>query len=554
MDFIPLTQKGAPNGVATLDSGGKVPSAQLPPQQNPVFSVCTTASSTTEKSVNIENFTRDTNSIVVVRVTLSNTAPTPTLNVSNTGAAQIRYNGNAIIGRSLVAGDHVFQFDGEYWNWLNYPAASSDAIPVGVYRTYGTPLNSAFTNWLPADGRIVPQNEYPELFDAIGENVGGNVVSYDLYAEDSEVAGIAYSPTLNLFVALAFTSSWYMFSSTDARTWVRGSGFGQVAAIAGVSKYSNRGGVTWSAELNAFFMVTHTAQDAVSVYKSTDGTSWTLVGTPFTAAGGTTAIMGIKYFGGTINRLFVYGGRKTSTAGSFYNAYIWSSADGGVTWTTSAALRTGVSTSEPWVTDIGFQTVSNTLVAMISNLEKRSVSATNIGILSSTNGTTWTSRLTDVSFTSVAWSGTTFIAVGYSMPQAGATPLAVYASTTGTSWAETGAKPSTSYSQRYSSVVWDSVGLRFITTVYYGGTEGIRIYASSNGALWSVIGNFPRVKERYETPSLLFVANLKMLVILMAEPGYQGTSRPTTLIVSEEGSHIRDFNAMMPYTYMRVRT
>ena len=85
------------------------------------FGTCVTAAGTALKISTITNFVRRPGTIVTVRFSVGNTAAVPVLDVSETGAAEIRYNGQPITGALLTVGDHVFQFDGTFWNWLNHP-------------------------------------------------------------------------------------------------------------------------------------------------------------------------------------------------------------------------------------------------------------------------------------------------------------------------------------------------------------------------------------------------------------------------------------------------
>jgi len=77
------------------------------------YGTSSTAAGTTAKVVALQGtttgFTRTQGTTVTVRFSTSNTVATPTLNVNSTGAAQIRYNGTAITGALLTAGDHTFQ-------------------------------------------------------------------------------------------------------------------------------------------------------------------------------------------------------------------------------------------------------------------------------------------------------------------------------------------------------------------------------------------------------------------------------------------------------------
>lgn len=85
---------------------------------------CTTASSTAAKTVTAPTgFALNTNTLIAVAFTNTNTAANPTLNVGSTGAKYIRYYSS----RALAGGDYhaweagetvLFSYDGTYWRML----------------------------------------------------------------------------------------------------------------------------------------------------------------------------------------------------------------------------------------------------------------------------------------------------------------------------------------------------------------------------------------------------------------------------------------------------
>ncbi len=84
----------------------------------PSYALCSTDSSVSAKTVSVINFKLITGARVLVKFNNQNTAATPTLNVSNTGAKAIRY-GDTIFNTSttsLLKG-HVYEFvyDGTYY-------------------------------------------------------------------------------------------------------------------------------------------------------------------------------------------------------------------------------------------------------------------------------------------------------------------------------------------------------------------------------------------------------------------------------------------------------
>lgn len=73
------------------------------------YAVCATAADTAAKTVSISNFNLTTGARISVRFSTTNTAVNPTLNVSNSGAKPIFYNGSAITAGYLLA-DKVWDF------------------------------------------------------------------------------------------------------------------------------------------------------------------------------------------------------------------------------------------------------------------------------------------------------------------------------------------------------------------------------------------------------------------------------------------------------------
>jgi hypothetical protein len=80
------------------------------------YNTCSTAAGTAAKTVSAGTFSLETGAMVVVKFTVTNTAASPTLNVSSTGAKAIYYNG-AAISKDYLKANKVYQFiyDGSYW-------------------------------------------------------------------------------------------------------------------------------------------------------------------------------------------------------------------------------------------------------------------------------------------------------------------------------------------------------------------------------------------------------------------------------------------------------
>lgn len=81
------------------------------------YNTCSTAAATAAKTVNAGTFALETGAMVVVKFTTTNTASSPTLNVSSTGAKAIYYKGAAITAGYLKA-NKVYQFiyNGAQWD------------------------------------------------------------------------------------------------------------------------------------------------------------------------------------------------------------------------------------------------------------------------------------------------------------------------------------------------------------------------------------------------------------------------------------------------------
>lgn len=163
------SQKGKPNGVASLDSAGKVPDEQMPDMNylptdggtmlgalnmnnknitslaDPVndtdaankeyvdkarirHGICETSGATADKVVTMDgsgDFTLSSNTVILVRFRYGNSSTTATMNVNGTGAKSIRANNAAIKDGMILNGmEALFQYDGAYWHLLN-PAADA---------------------------------------------------------------------------------------------------------------------------------------------------------------------------------------------------------------------------------------------------------------------------------------------------------------------------------------------------------------------------------------------------------------------------------------------
>mgnify|MGYP000853413889 CR=1 FL=1 len=99
------------------------------------FAECSTAAGTAAKTVTVTGFRLAAGARVTVRFTVTNTAASPTLNVSGTGAKAIQYR-NAAVSAGVLAANRVYEFvyDGSAWELVgdidtNTTYAAATAAP-----------------------------------------------------------------------------------------------------------------------------------------------------------------------------------------------------------------------------------------------------------------------------------------------------------------------------------------------------------------------------------------------------------------------------------------
>lgn len=121
---------------------------------------CTTSGATSIKAVTISNFNRTTGSVVFIKFSNTNSAETPMLNVSETGAAPIMYNGESytnLQGNAL----YVFVYTGDAWEIIatgsNVAIGATSSVTLNdlnnltLAGTFFIPENSNYSN-LPISG------------------------------------------------------------------------------------------------------------------------------------------------------------------------------------------------------------------------------------------------------------------------------------------------------------------------------------------------------------------------------------------------------------------
>ena len=134
-----------------------------------VFSIpygsCSTVGSTAAKTVSITNFALETGAEIIVKFTYDNTATSPTLNVTSTGAKKIYYRGSEVAASFLSAGTYALVYDGTNWEIIgengfkvSVNTSSTSNFPItAISSTTANQASLAYNNSIyitPKEGRI----------------------------------------------------------------------------------------------------------------------------------------------------------------------------------------------------------------------------------------------------------------------------------------------------------------------------------------------------------------------------------------------------------------
>lgn len=178
------SEKGSANGVAALDSSGKVPASQIPDTIAAAklasaktidgmnfdgsaninhFCICSTAAATVTKTASLSGFKLGTGARVTVKFTYGCTAANPTLNINSTGAKAIYYKGAAVPAGYVLANSYVeLIYDGTQYNVV------SDLAQAQIN------VNMADTGWINLNltpGLTVPSWAHKPAYRKIGNVV-----------------------------------------------------------------------------------------------------------------------------------------------------------------------------------------------------------------------------------------------------------------------------------------------------------------------------------------------------------------------------------------------
>ena len=124
------------------------------------FAECSTTASTAAKTITISNFALVTGARVAIKFTVTNTASSPTLNVSGTGAKSIMYRGSAISAGYLAANRvYEFVYDGTDWELIGDINTDNNTYPSAYCSTGASTAAKAAS----CSGYVLTANTYIHL-------------------------------------------------------------------------------------------------------------------------------------------------------------------------------------------------------------------------------------------------------------------------------------------------------------------------------------------------------------------------------------------------------
>ena len=110
------------------------------------YVVCNTEAETVVKTVSVNNFKLSEGALVIVKFNVTNTAVAPMLNVSGSGAKEIKYRGSAISADYLQEGrTYVFVYDGTSYQLVG-DINTDTHWTTQLYVGFGEAANAATTN------------------------------------------------------------------------------------------------------------------------------------------------------------------------------------------------------------------------------------------------------------------------------------------------------------------------------------------------------------------------------------------------------------------------
>lgn len=126
------------------------------------YGTCSTTASTAAKTATISGFSLVSGALVVVRFTYGNTASSPTLNISSTGAKSIYRDGSSSDSLDLASGEAVLLvYDGTYYRVVDIPDASTTR--AGKVQLNNTLTSTSTTQALTAAQGKALNDKIPDI-------------------------------------------------------------------------------------------------------------------------------------------------------------------------------------------------------------------------------------------------------------------------------------------------------------------------------------------------------------------------------------------------------
>ena len=167
------------------------------------YGVCATPAATAGKTVTINNFVLAKGASARIRFTFGNTSTSPTLNINNTGAKQLKYNNSAVQSYFIDAqGTYEVVYDGMYYQLVGNIAGSSTTTVINN-STNITNINTP-GDYVAHNTDVTTDAGFP--YDAVGKDISLNVT----VNKDSTYM------CQNLHID---KSEWQRFSEDGGKTW-----------------------------------------------------------------------------------------------------------------------------------------------------------------------------------------------------------------------------------------------------------------------------------------------------------------------------------------------
>lgn len=111
------------------------------------YATCSTSAGTTAKTASITGFTLATGARVFIKFSYTNTATAPTLNISSTGAKNIKHkNANPIPSLLLANGVYEFVYDGSYWQLVGGTLDGSAYMETSITTSTSSAVSATFSH------------------------------------------------------------------------------------------------------------------------------------------------------------------------------------------------------------------------------------------------------------------------------------------------------------------------------------------------------------------------------------------------------------------------